>query len=483
MPFVTLPSDTGNFGKLIDVGALVTTDGSVNREIVQIGGTAAGTIAPVTSSAGLRVDLGGTTISIGSAIQVQGSSGSIAQVSSGGSLAVGIVSSSGASAAIITVPNGSYTGPFLQVTQGGVNADATNPGSPFYGMQQFGIYSTSLANLTAGQVGAIALTSARGLTVNIVTSSGGPASLVASTGVNIIGSTGQQAVVTSSGAVSVTLASGASGGTAVVDSTAFTQATGSFTPVGGYYTTGIESASSQVGVFAMTSGRGLTTNLVTSSGLSPIVLSSVGSSLAWVQVSNQTVQQVYGTVTTGTALGAQSNPLYMGGQASTAKLADAASGSAQGIWVSTGGAQYVALTNQTGGLIPATSSQGLLSQTLESTAAGYSVFMTITSSAGNLSTTITAVQTLLKGYSVFNMNAAARFLKIFNTTSAPTLGTATPVMTIVIPGSTLGAGANVSLGRGVGFSAGLSIAFTDAIASTSTGSISAGDVAANLYYV
>ena len=82
------------------------------------------------------------------------------------------------------------------------------------------------------------------------------------------------------GATTAALVTLASGGTALVDSTAFTQATGSFTPVGGYYSTGIMPASSEVGVFAMTSGRALQTNLVTSSGLSVVQLSSAGSSLA-----------------------------------------------------------------------------------------------------------------------------------------------------------------------------------------------------------
>lgn len=505
MPFVQLPSDTGNTGKLIEVGNLVTTDGTVGREIINVGGTGPGQIAPVTTSAGLRVDIGGA-ISVGAAVQVQSTGSNILQVSTGGAAFVSIVTSSGGlPVAVSTLPNVTYSGPFLNVTQGGVNADATFPGSPFYGMQQFGVYSTSLANLNSGQVGAISLTSARALTVNIVTSSGGAASLVASTAVSIIGSTGQTAVVTSSGAMSVTLASGASGGTALVDSTAFTQATGSFTPVGGYYSTGIMPASSEVGVFAMTSGRALQTNLVTSSGLSAIQLSSAGSSLAWLNVSNQTYQQVYGTVTTGTALGAQSAPVYIGGQASTAKLTDAASGSAQGIWLSSGGSQFITIANQLGAVIPATTSAGLLvSASVSFTSSG---LITVTMSSGNVGTfpstgklyttfafnasssnsltNLTTAAAILYGWSMGNQAASlSASVKCYNSTSATVGSTTNLLVTIPLPGGTVGAGNNHMLPQGVSFSGGITIVVTANFAATSTGTNhSAGEVVGNVYYI
>ena len=120
--------------------------------------------------------------------------------------------------------------------------------------------------------------------------------------------------------------------------------------------------------------------------------------------------------------------------------------------------------------------------TVDSTSQAYSVFMTVTSSAGVQSTSIKASAGVLKGYSIFNTNAAARFFKFYNTASTPAVGTDTPVITLILPGSTAGAGAVQTLDKGVNFATGIAIAVTDAIGTTSTGAISAGDIAANIYY-
>jgi hypothetical protein len=133
--------------------------------------------------------------------------------------------------------------------------------------------------------------------------------------------------------------------------------------------------------------------------------------------------------------------------------------------------------------VPIVSASSGVIQTLDSTSQAYSVFMTITSSAGVQSTSIKASAGTLKGYSIFNTNAAARFFKFYNTASTPVVGTDTPVITILLPGSTAGAGAVQTLSKGVSFGTGIGMAIVTGIESTSTGAISAGDVAANVYYV
>lgn len=121
-------------------------------------------------------------------------------------------------------------------------------------------------------------------------------------------------------------------------------------------------------------------------------------------------------------------------------------------------------------------------QVVSASSQAYTPYMTVTSSSGAFSTNIKGTPGRLFGYAIFNSNAAARYFKFFNTSSEPTLGTATPVMTLLIPGSTAGAGAVQDITRGIDFSAGLSIGITDAVGTTSTGSITAGDIAGNVYY-
>jgi hypothetical protein len=89
----------------------------------------------------------------------------------------------------------------------------------------------------------------------------------------------------------------------------------------------------------------------------------------------------------------------------------------------------------------------------------------------------------LYGWYVSNVNAAARFLKIYNTASAPTAGSGTPVMTIAIPGgSTAGAGANVEFANGIAFGTGIGITITGAVADNDTTAIAANEVILNLLY-
>lgn len=75
---------------------------------------------------------------------------------------------------------------------------------------------------------------------------------------------------------------------------------------------------------------------------------------------------------------------------------------------------------------------------------------------------------------VSNTNAAARFLKLFNLTTAPTVGTSVPVFTVAIPsGGTVmvNGGAN-----GIRFATGISLAITGAAGDLDSTVIGAGDV-------
>jgi hypothetical protein len=75
-----------------------------------------------------------------------------------------------------------------------------------------------------------------------------------------------------------------------------------------------------------------------------------------------------------------------------------------------------------------------------------------------------------------NLNAAVRYLKLYNTASAPTVGTDTPVATFAIPASTTGAGFTVQFGPGFDFSTGISYAMTTGAADSDTGNVAANEI-------
>lgn len=96
------------------------------------------------------------------------------------------------------------------------------------------------------------------------------------------------------------------------------------------------------------------------------------------------------------------------------------------------------------------------------------------STASTNATLIRSVAGTLWSAVVSNTSAAARFLKFFNLTVAPTVGTSVPVFTVPIPpGGTVlvNGGAN-----GIRFGTGISFAITGAAGDLDTTAIAAGDV-------
>lgn len=78
-------------------------------------------------------------------------------------------------------------------------------------------------------------------------------------------------------------------------------------------------------------------------------------------------------------------------------------------------------------------------------------------------------------YSVigFNAAAAARYLKIYDKESAPTVGTDTPKLTITLPASTA---FTIDFPTPVEFRAGIAYALTTGVADNDTGALTAADV-------
>lgn len=96
------------------------------------------------------------------------------------------------------------------------------------------------------------------------------------------------------------------------------------------------------------------------------------------------------------------------------------------------------------------------------------------SAATTNATLVKSTAGTLWSIAVSNTNAAARFLKLFNLTTAPTVGTSVPVFTVAIPsgGTVLVNGGS----NGIRFSTGISLAITGAAGDLDTTVIGAGDV-------
>ena len=88
-------------------------------------------------------------------------------------------------------------------------------------------------------------------------------------------------------------------------------------------------------------------------------------------------------------------------------------------------------------------------------------------------------------YSIYahNLNAAVRYLKLYNKASAPTVGTDTPVLTLPIPGNTAGAGFVLDTGgMGIAFATGIALALTTGVADADTGAVAANEIVVTVLY-
>jgi hypothetical protein len=93
----------------------------------------------------------------------------------------------------------------------------------------------------------------------------------------------------------------------------------------------------------------------------------------------------------------------------------------------------------------------------------------VKSSAGNLYAAL-----------VSNTNAVARYLKLYDKATAPTVGTDTPVWTCLIPPNS--AGFTISIPPGLSFTLGIGIGITTGVADADTGAVAADEIVVNLAY-
>lgn len=81
-----------------------------------------------------------------------------------------------------------------------------------------------------------------------------------------------------------------------------------------------------------------------------------------------------------------------------------------------------------------------------------------------------------------NVNAAARYLKLYDKATAPTVGTDTPVWTLIIPGNTAGGGIAKSIPKGLVFTLGIAFALTTEATDAGTTGVAANELVVNLGY-
>jgi hypothetical protein len=90
---------------------------------------------------------------------------------------------------------------------------------------------------------------------------------------------------------------------------------------------------------------------------------------------------------------------------------------------------------------------------------------------------LSATPTFLRHIVCFNSNGAARYVKLYNKTTPPTVGTDPTVQTYLVPGNTAGAGCVIPLPvDGIFFSAGLGLGITTGAADNDNGAPAANEV-------
>jgi hypothetical protein len=102
-------------------------------------------------------------------------------------------------------------------------------------------------------------------------------------------------------------------------------------------------------------------------------------------------------------------------------------------------------------------------------------FRRVSTASTNAVNVKSSAGTLYMLYAI-NLNAAVRYLKLYNVSGTPTVGTDTPVATFAIPASTTGAGFTVNFGPGFDFSTGIAYAMTTGAADSDTGAVAANEI-------
>lgn len=119
---------------------------------------------------------------------------------------------------------------------------------------------------------------------------------------------------------------------------------------------------------------------------------------------------------------------------------------------------------------------------IPSATSGTSNFSAIMAATTN-ATSVKASAGVVTEITVYNSSATLAWLKLYNSASAPTCGSGTPVGRYLIPGTASGgAGSNVEIGLGKAFTTGIAFCVTGLLADADTTATAAGTMAVNLTF-
>jgi hypothetical protein len=104
------------------------------------------------------------------------------------------------------------------------------------------------------------------------------------------------------------------------------------------------------------------------------------------------------------------------------------------------------------------------------------------STADTNAATVKATSGKVFGWSISNVNAAARFVKLYDLNVAPTVGTDVPKLTILVPGATTGGLAVHNIPAGLAFGKGISIAITTVAADNDATATAAAEQIVHLFF-
>lgn len=126
----------------------------------------------------------------------------------------------------------------------------------------------------------------------------------------------------------------------------------------------------------------------------------------------------------------------------------------------------------------------LVSQT-PATSGGLSTYRVISANT-TADALIKATAGQVYAWVITNVNASARTVKLYNSTSTPTSGGTTPLVTLVIPGNSSAnsqaGGETFATASGITFSNGIGIGIVTGSADSATGAVATGDVVCNVFY-
>jgi len=106
----------------------------------------------------------------------------------------------------------------------------------------------------------------------------------------------------------------------------------------------------------------------------------------------------------------------------------------------------------------------------------------LVSAASTNATSLKASAGQVYSIAAFNINAAVRYLKLYNKASAPTVGTDVPVQVYAIPGATTGGGFTLSIPVGMEFTTGIAYALTTGITDADNTGVAVSEILVNITY-